>query len=147
MPAVVESAAAVPEPAIVSAMRTEPRLLLVEDNPVNLLVAQKLLAALGFNCDAAANGDLALKRMQADAFDLVLMDCQMPVMDGYEASRQIRQSGRWPDLPIVALTANALSEERERCRAAGMNDYLAKPFRREELKGLLDLWVPTTTSL
>ena len=78
---------------------------------------------------------------------MVLMDCNMPVMDGYEASRQIRRSGRWPELPIVALTANALAEERERCRAAGMNDYLAKPFRREELNALLDLWVPTTTTL
>lgn len=70
------------------------------------------------------------------------MDCNMPVMDGYEASRRIRQSGRWPELPIVALTANAMPEERERCRAAGMNDYLAKPFRREELLALVDHWVP-----
>ena len=68
-------------------------------------------------------------------------------MDGYEASRQIRRSGRWPQLPIVALTANAMSEERERCRAAGMSDYLAKPFRREELAALLDLWMPATTVL
>lgn len=77
-------------------------------------------------------------------FDLVLMDCNMPVMDGYEASRQIRRSGRWPDLPIIALTANAMPEERERCRAAGMNGYLAKPFRREELIALLDQWLPAT---
>ncbi|MNP62643.1 Sensor histidine kinase RcsC [compost metagenome] len=68
----------------------------------------------------------------------------MPVMDGYEATRRIRQSGRWPDLPIIALTANALPDERERCRAAGMDDYLAKPFRREELVALLDSWLPAT---
>ena len=80
-------------------------------------------------------------------FDLVLMDCNMPVMDGYEASRQIRRSGSWSDLPIVALTANAMPEERERCRAAGMNDYLSKPFRREELAAVLDQWVPTTSAL
>jgi signal transduction histidine kinase len=123
------------------------RVLLVEDNPVNQLVAKGMLAKLGCEVIVAAHGGEALKLLEAQSFDMVLMDCNMPVMDGYEASRQIRRSGRWPDLPIVALTANAMSEERERCRAAGMNDYLAKPFRREELKALLDLWVPTTTSL
>jgi signal transduction histidine kinase len=123
------------------------RVLLVEDNPVNQLVAKGMLAKLGCEVVVAAHGGEALKLLEEQSFDMVLMDCNMPVMDGYEASRQIRRSGRWPDLPIVALTANAMSEERERCRAAGMNDYLAKPFRREELKALLDLWVPTTTSL
>jgi signal transduction histidine kinase/ActR/RegA family two-component response regulator len=122
-------------------------ILLVEDNPVNQLVAKGMLSKLGCEVIVAAHGGEALKCLEDQRFDLVLMDCNMPVMDGYEASRQIRQSGRWPDLPIVALTANALSEERERCRAAGMNDYLAKPFRREELKALLDLWVPETTRL
>lgn len=72
------------------------------------------------------------------------MDCNMPIMDGYEATRRIRQSGQWPGLPIVALTANALPDERERCRAAGMDDYLAKPFRREDLVTLLDNWLPAT---
>jgi signal transduction histidine kinase len=123
------------------------RVLLVEDNPVNQLVAKGMLAKLGCEVIVAAHGGEALKLLEEQSFDMVLMDCNMPVMDGYEASRQIRRSGRWPDLPIVALTANAMSEERERYRAAGMNDYLAKPFRREELKALLDLWVPTTTSL
>jgi len=123
------------------------RILLVEDNPVNQLVAKGMLGKLGCEVIVAAHGGEALKLLEDQSFDMVLMDCNMPVMDGYEASRQIRRSGRWPDLPIVALTANALSEERERCRAAGMNDYLAKPFRREELKALLDLWVPTMTSL
>ncbi len=123
------------------------RILLVEDNPVNQLVAKGMLGKLGCEVTVAAHGGEALKLLEEHSFDMVLMDCNMPVMDGYEASRQIRRSGRWPDLPIVALTANAMSEERERCRAAGMNDYLAKPFRREELKALLDLWVPTTTSL
>nr|WP_202923572.1 ATP-binding protein [Pseudoxanthomonas mexicana] len=145
-PAVVESAAAAPEPAIVSAMRTEPRLLLVEDNPVNLLVAQKLLAALGFNCDTAANGDLALKRMQADAFDLVLMDCQMPVLDGYAATRRWREleaeRADGTRLPIVAMTANAMAGDRQRCLDAGMDDYLAKPVSREQLEGCLHRWLP-----
>ena len=120
------------------------RVLLVEDNPVNQLVAKGMLGKLGCEVTTAAHGGEALDQLEQRDFDLVLMDCNMPVMDGYEASRQIRRSGRWPQLPIVALTANAMSEERERCRAAGMSDYLAKPFRREELAALLDLWIPST---
>ncbi|MHC8363171.1 hybrid sensor histidine kinase/response regulator [Pseudomonas sp. LS2P72] len=123
------------------------RVLLVEDNPVNQLVAKGMLGKLGCEVIVAGHGGEALDQLEQSEFDLVLMDCNMPVMDGYEASRQIRRSGRWPQLPIVALTANAMSEERERCRAAGMSDYLAKPFRREELAALLDLWVPTTAVL
>jgi len=122
------------------------RVLLVEDNPVNQLVAKGMLSKLGCEVVTAAHGAEALDQLELSDFDMVLMDCNMPVMDGYEASRQIRRSGRWPQLPIVALTANAMSEERERCRAAGMNDYLAKPFRREELAALLDLWIPATTA-
>ena len=120
------------------------RILLVEDNPVNQLVAKGMLAKLGCQVQVASPGAEALECLEQDDFDLVLMDCNMPVMDGYEASRRIRQSGRWPELPIVALTANAMPEERERCRAAGMNDYLAKPFRREELLALVDHWVPVS---
>lgn len=127
-----------------STANTRGRVLLVEDNPVNQLVAKGMLGKLGCEVVVAAHGAEALDQLEFNDFDLVLMDCNMPVMDGYEASRQIRQSGRWPQLPIVALTANAMSEERERCRAAGMSDYLAKPFRREELAALLDQWVPTT---
>lgn len=122
------------------------RVLLVEDNPVNQLVAKGMLGKLGCEVIVAAHGAEALDQLEARDFDMVLMDCNMPVMDGYEASRQIRRSGRWPQLPIVALTANAMSEERERCRAAGMSDYLAKPFRREELAVLLDMWIPVTTT-
>ncbi|EKT4453221.1 response regulator [Pseudomonas putida] len=118
------------------------RILLVEDNPVNQLVAKGMLAKLGCQVQLATQGAEALEQLERDDFDLVLMDCNMPVMDGYEASRRIRQSGRWPNLPIVALTANAMPEERERCRTAGMNDYLVKPFRREELLALIDHWVP-----
>ncbi|MFV3405037.1 MULTISPECIES: hybrid sensor histidine kinase/response regulator [Pseudomonas] len=118
------------------------RILLVEDNPVNQLVAKGMLSKLGCQVEVAAQGAEALDCLEQAAFDLVLMDCNMPVMDGYEASRRIRQSGRWPELPIIALTANAMPEERERCRAAGMDDYLAKPFRREELLALIDHWVP-----
>lgn len=118
------------------------QILLVEDNPVNQLVAKGMLSKLGCNVIVSGHGADALEQLEHQHFDLVLMDCNMPVMNGYEASRQIRQSGRWPQLPIVALTANAMPEERERCRAAGMSDYLAKPFRREELISLLDQWLP-----
>ncbi|WP_455921500.1 response regulator [Pseudomonas putida] len=118
------------------------RILLVEDNPVNQLVAKGMLGKLGCDVTVAAHGGEALAALEDKEYDLVLMDCNMPVMDGYEASRRIRQSGRWPQLPIVALTANAMPEERERCRAAGMSDYLAKPFRREELITLIDHWIP-----
>jgi signal transduction histidine kinase/CheY-like chemotaxis protein len=118
------------------------RILLVEDNPVNQLVAKGILSKLGCDVVVSGHGADALERLEHQTFDLVLMDCNMPVMDGYEASRQIRQSGRWQQLPIIALTANAMPEEREHCRAAGMSDYLAKPFRREELVSLLDKWLP-----
>nr|WP_137886819.1 response regulator [Pseudomonas sp. 2FE] len=120
------------------------RVLLVEDNPVNQLVAKGMLSKMGYQVLIAAHGGQALDSLEQERVDLVLMDCNMPVMDGYEASRRIRQSGRWPDLPIIALTANALPDERERCAAAGMNDYLAKPFRREELAALLEQWLPVT---
>ncbi|GFZ65284.1 hypothetical protein PSE10B_18060 [Pseudomonas amygdali pv. eriobotryae] len=120
------------------------RVLLVEDNPVNQLVAKGILGKLGCEVIISSHGGEALEQLEQGHFDLVLMDCNMPVMDGYEASRQIRSSGRWPNLPIVALTANAMPDERERCKAAGMNDYLTKPFRRAELAGILDQWIPIT---
>ncbi|UZJ61902.1 response regulator [Pseudomonas sp. KU26590] len=118
------------------------RILLVEDNPVNQLVAKGMLSKLGCDVVVSSNGAEALQQLEQDHFDLVLMDCNMPVMNGYDATRRIRESGRWADLPIVALTANAMPEEREHCKAAGMSDYLAKPFRREELIALLDQWIP-----
>ncbi|MDH0748142.1 response regulator [Pseudomonas sp. GD03842] len=116
------------------------RILLVEDNPVNQLVAKGMLSKLGCEVIVTSHGGEALQQLERSHFDLVLMDCNMPVMNGYDATRRIRQSGKWPDLPIIALTANALPEEREHCRAAGMNDYLAKPFHREELIAVLDQW-------
>ncbi|WJN61541.1 response regulator [Pseudomonas sp. SO81] len=121
------------------------RVLLVEDNQVNQMVAKGMLSKLGCEVAVTAHGGEAIAYLEKHPVDLVLMDCNMPVMDGYEATRRIRQSGRWPSLPIIALTANALPDERERCQAAGMNDYLAKPFRREDLAALLDSWLPLTT--
>ncbi|RRV07017.1 response regulator [Pseudomonas sp. v388] len=138
-----DTGAAVPPSEELAALRPV-RILLVEDNPVNQLVAKGMLSKLGCDVIISGHGGEALQELERSRFDLILMDCNMPVMDGYEASRQIRSSGRWPQLPIVALTANAMPEERERCRAAGMNDYLAKPFRRAELLNVLEQWIPVT---
>ncbi|HSX63353.1 MAG TPA: response regulator, partial [Pseudoxanthomonas sp.] len=132
--------------AMVAETPPEVRLLLVEDNPVNLLVAQKLLSALGFDCETETNGELAYKRMCIEPFDLVFMDCQMPVLDGYATTRRWRE--READLPgerrlpIVAMTANAMAGDRQRCLDAGMDDYLAKPVSREQLEGCLHRWLP-----
>ncbi|TWR41336.1 response regulator [Xanthomonas vasicola] len=123
----------------------EMRILLVEDNPVNLLVAQKLLAVLGFEADTATDGEAALSRMESTRYDMVFMDCQMPVLDGYAATRHWRaletESGGRP-VPIVAMTANAMAGDRERCLAAGMDDYLSKPVAREQLDACLQRWLP-----
>ena len=119
--------------------------LLCEDNPVNLEVALGMLRQLGCTADAATNGREAIARWEEGAYDLIVMDCQMPDMDGYTASREIRRLekeavSKDPELvsiPIVALTANALSGDREKCLAAGMTDYLAKPFKLSELKDVV----------
>lgn len=122
------------------------RVLLVEDNPVNQLVAKGMLAKLGCEVLLANHGGEALSTLETQEVDLILMDCNMPVLDGYETTRRIRQLPQYADLPIIALTANALSDERERCRTAGMNDYLAKPFRKDELAALLDQWLTTSAT-
>ncbi|WP_435605335.1 ATP-binding protein [Pseudomonas knackmussii] len=116
------------------------RVLLVEDNPVNQLVAKGLLQKLGCQVRVAANGEEALSALEQDDVEMVLMDCNMPLMNGYEATRRIRENPRWQGMPIIALTANALPDERERCRAAGMDDYLAKPFHRDEMAAMLERW-------
>jgi CheY-like chemotaxis protein len=120
------------------------RVLLVEDNPVNLMVGQRLLGVLGVDCDIAGNGEAALLRMSASRYDVVLMDCQMPVMDGYTATRRWRASEEAASdgnhLPIVAMTANAMAGDRQKCIDAGMDDYLAKPVTRAELERCLHRW-------
>lgn len=120
------------------------RVLLVEDNPVNLMVAQRLLSVLGVENDAAGDGQAALQQMSAKQYDMVLMDCQMPVMDGYQATRHWREheraSNRPEHLPIVAMTANAMAGDRQKCLDAGMDDYLSKPVTRIELERCLHRW-------
>ena len=113
-------------------------MLVAEDNPVNQRVVAAVLARAGWPHALVANGAEALERVAAERFDLVLMDVQMPRMDGLEATRRIRALERGRRVPIVALTANAFAADREACLAAGMDDFLAKPFRTEELVALLD---------
>jgi CheY-like chemotaxis protein len=118
--------------------------LLVEDNEVNQRVAELMLQRLGFLTRTAANGEEALARLADETFDAILMDCQMPVMDGYEATRCIRasESGTGVRVPTLALTAHARPEDEERCLASGMDDHLRKPVRLRELDGALERWVP-----
>jgi CheY-like chemotaxis protein/HPt (histidine-containing phosphotransfer) domain-containing protein len=119
--------------------------LLVEDNPVNRQVAQRILGLLGLSLDTAENGKEALEKLEAGRFDLVLMDCQMPVMDGYTATRVRRgreAEGRMPRIAIVAMTANAMAGDREKCLAAGMDEYLSKPLNRGLLEQTLRRWLP-----
>jgi signal transduction histidine kinase/DNA-binding response OmpR family regulator/HPt (histidine-containing phosphotransfer) domain-containing protein len=120
------------------------RILLVEDNPVNLMVAQRLLQVLGYECETAGNGQVALEKMETGHYNLVLMDCQMPVLDGYTATRRWREleDERKPEqrLPIVAMTANAMAGDRQKCLDAGMDDYLAKPVTRNDLERCISRW-------
>ncbi|MEL6449609.1 MAG: response regulator, partial [Pseudomonadota bacterium] len=118
------------------------RVFLVEDNPVNQAVARGMLKKLGCTVDTAADGVEATQRLIEDAasYDVVLMDCQMPNKDGFTAAAEVRvfeqSAGRAP-VPIIALTANALLGDRERCIAAGMDDYLSKPYKLDELREVL----------
>ena len=107
-------------------------MLIAEDNPVNLQVAVAMLEGLGAETECALDGVEALAKCTARHYDAVLLDCQMPEMDGYEAARRIR-ARRQAALPLIAVTANAMAGDRDRCLAAGMNDYLAKPFSRAAL--------------
>ena len=143
-PSLSEELAAAGESAAEPTAR-QGRVLVVEDNEVNALVVRGMLEQMGIFAELAVDGEQALARMSEDAYDLVLMDCQMPVLDGWEATRlwraretRLRQKQR---VPIVALTASAAAGERERCLEAGMDDYLSKPFSREALGGLVDRYL------
>ena len=121
------------------------RVLLAEDNPVNVEVAKAMLESLGLQVDCAPNGLEALQAVRAGQYDVVLMDCQMPVMDGFAATaairREEREAGRGRVLPVIAITANALQGDRESCLAAGMDDYLSKPFTQQELEAVIGRWM------
>jgi PAS domain S-box-containing protein len=117
------------------------RLLLAEDNPMNQLIAQELLRDAGIELVTVDDGAAALAALEQGAFDGVLMDGQMPVMDGYEATRRLRADPRWQTLPVIAMTADAMVGDRARALACGMNDHVAKPVRPAELFATLARWV------
>jgi PAS domain S-box-containing protein len=118
------------------------RILLAEDNPVNQKVALRQLQSLGYLADVVANGQEVLDLLEQVKYDLIFMDCQMPVMDGYEATRRLRQRerGSGHHTVVIALTANAMHEDRERCLQAGMDDYLSKPVLKEDLERVINYW-------
>ena len=118
------------------------RVLLVEDNDLNVEVASGLLEEVGVLVDVAENGAVAVAKVQAQRYDLVLMDMQMPVMDGVTATQEIRKFSHLDGVPIVAMTANAMASDRERCRAAGMQDFVSKPIEPQELWDALMKWIP-----
>jgi two-component system, sensor histidine kinase and response regulator len=121
------------------------RLLVVEDNRINQKVAVRHLERMGFDCDVAENGRHALEMLALQRYDLLIMDCQMPEMDGYETTRRIRAGlvpGSDPQVPIIALTAYALEHDRAKCLAVGMSDFLVKPLQVDQLRARLDRWLP-----
>jgi CheY-like chemotaxis protein/HPt (histidine-containing phosphotransfer) domain-containing protein len=124
--------------------------LVAEDNQVNQKVVARMIGQLGHRVDLVANGLEAVEAYGRGGYDLILMDCRMPEMDGFEATRSIRRAeadaGEGRRVPIVALTANALASDRERCRRAGMDDHLAKPVRLDDVRTLIDRWLSAATS-
>jgi CheY-like chemotaxis protein len=138
----------VPPPGTVSDLpqSRDACVLLVEDNPVNRTVVEAMLRSLGLQVSVAADGAEAVSMASQESFALILMDCRLPVMDGYEATRRIRTLPGLATLPIIALTANAQHGDREICLQAGMNDYLAKPFKRTDLQQVLQRWLTIKAS-
>ncbi|MBD8565079.1 response regulator [Oxalobacteraceae sp. CFBP 8763] len=143
-PTAPSAAASDQEPALHPARRAR-RVLLAEDNPVNVEVARAMLESLGLETGCAKNGQEALRAVHEGRWDAVLMDCQMPVMDGFAATGEIRrherEMGRQRGLPVIAITANALQGDREACLAAGMDDYLSKPFTQQQLATVIGRWI------
>ena len=132
-----------PAAAVSTSKPARTRVLLVEDNAVNQLVGGNMLTKLGFDVTVRGDGRAALQAFAESEYELVLLDCHMPEMDGFEAAREIRrlELGTGRHQTIVALTASALEGDRERCLAAGMDDYLSKPFKAADLRSVLDRWV------
>jgi CheY-like chemotaxis protein len=120
------------------------RILVAEDNSISTKVIRGMLGKLNLQPDTASNGEEALNAMKARRYDLVLMDCEMPVMDGFSATEQLRAweiAERRPRTPVVALTAHILSEHKERARQAGMDGHMAKPVELSQLRDLIEYWV------
>jgi len=121
--------------------------LLVEDNPVNQTVIEAMLRSLGYHVNLVGDGAQAIYQASQNGYAAILMDCRLPIIDGYEATRQIRLLPGCAEIPIIALTANALQGDRETCLNCGMNDYLAKPFKRADLQRILQRWLPPRPSM
>ncbi len=130
-----------PGVAVESPPKPTAHILIVEDNPTNRLVAKGLIKRLGHTVTEAENGLIALDRMEDGQFDLILMDMQMPEMDGCEASRRIRAVDKWQDIPIIALTANAMNADKDLCLESGMNDFIAKPVSAANLEAIINKWL------
>ena len=113
-----------------------PKILIVDDAEENLLITQSMLKKMKFDVGMARNGEDAIMKLKNDQFDLILMDCMMPIMDGYEATKTIRQMG-WFDIPIIALTAHALQSERQKALLSGMDGYITKPVQFLQLKKII----------
>lgn len=140
----------VKQPDMQSALTTQGHLLLAEDNPVNQAVALGMLRKFGYTVDVVKNGLEAIDAVQHKTYDLVLMDCMMPEMDGYRATTEIRRqqsAGRLHHFPIIALTANAIEGDREKCLTTGMDDYLAKPIKAKDLVNIIELWLGNSKSI
>jgi len=143
-----------PKPEVAGAAAPEERghVLIVDDNPVNQIVAARAVRSLGYSASVVSNGQAALDALQQEHIDLVLLDCQMPELDGYQTAAEVRKRESRTTLalrhtPIVAMTANAIDGEMERCVAAGMDDYVAKPFRMATLESTLARWIPAGITL
>ena len=131
------------EPAVRARLDRGLRVLLVEDNDINTTVAEGLLIAMGVQPELSETGREAVEMAASKAYDMIFMDCQMPDVDGFEATHQIREAESGHRVPIVAMTAYALAGDRDRCIEAGMDDYISKPVRREDVEAVFGRWLPT----
>jgi CheY-like chemotaxis protein len=118
----------------------KPKILVAEDNFINQKLMEKIFQFKGWECKLVEDGTEAVSMLEKESFDIVLMDISMPAMDGYQATQYIRKFNK--DIPIIALTANAITGFREKCMECGMNDYISKPFKKEELFAIIEKYLP-----